>query len=99
MTRGRPPIEVPDRLGAPELAFTPGEARELLAGDQGIALGDAEVAALVERTEGWPAGLYLAALWLRGPDAAVPPFTTGDRNVTDYVTGEVLDALDADTRA
>ena len=99
VTRGHPPIEAPDRLGAPELAFTAGEARELLAGDQGLALSDAEVAVLVERTEGWPAGLYLAALWLRGPDADVPPFTTGDRNVTDYVTGEVLDALDADTRA
>ena len=99
VTRGHPPIEAPDRLGAPELAFTAGEARELLAGDEGLALSDAEVGALVERTEGWPAGLYLAALWLRGPDAAIPPFTAGDRNVTDYVTGEVLDALDADTRA
>jgi LuxR family maltose regulon positive regulatory protein len=99
VTRGHLPIEAPDRLGAPELAFTAGEARELLAGDQGLALSDAEVGALVERTEGWPAGLYLAALWLRGPDAAIPPFTAGDRNVTDYVTGEVLDALDADTRA
>jgi LuxR family maltose regulon positive regulatory protein len=99
VTRGHPPIEAPDRLGAPELAFTAAEARELLAGDQGLALSDAEIAALVERTEGWPAGLYLAALWLRGPDAASPPFTAGDRNVTDYVTGEVLDAIDADTRA
>ena len=99
VTRGLPPIAAVDRLGAPELAFTTGEARALLADDQGLTLTDADIAALVERTEGWPAGLYLAALWLRGPDAGIPPFTAGDRNVTDYVTGEVLNAVDADTRA
>jgi ATP/maltotriose-dependent transcriptional regulator MalT len=32
---------------------------------EGIALSDESVELLVERTEGWPAGLYLAALWLR----------------------------------
>jgi len=35
VTRGHPPIEAPGRLGAPELAFTAGESRELLADDQG----------------------------------------------------------------
>ena len=56
-----------------ELAFTVDEARELLL-REGIELSDRSVELLVERTEGWPAGLYLAALWLRDledPDQGV----------------------------
>lgn len=65
-------------LRAAELAFTASEARELLVDREGIALTDEDVAALVEHTEGWPAGLYLAALWLRGlddPGSGVREFT------------------------
>ena len=49
------------RSARAELAFTVDEARELLVGQERIALEDDEIEMLVDRTEGWPAGLYLAA--------------------------------------
>ncbi len=88
-------------IRARELAFTVEEARELLVEREGIALDDADVELLVDRTEGWPAGLYLAALWLReldDPAAGVQAFHGDHRHVVDYLTGEVLDVLDAETR-
>ena len=87
---------------ANELAFTAAEARELLVEREGIALTDADVAALVEHTEGWPAGLYLAALWLRGlddPSSGVREFAGHQRQVADYLGSEVLDALDEGYRS
>ncbi len=54
---------------------------------------------LVERTEGWPAGLYLAALSLRGrddPHEFVEAFAGDERNVVDYLTTEVLSGLSAE---
>jgi LuxR family maltose regulon positive regulatory protein len=59
----------------------------------GLALVDEEVAALHERTEGWPAGLYLAVLYLRegGPLAsAAVSFGGDDRLVSEYVESEFL---------
>ena len=88
-------------IRARELAFTFEEARELIVGREGIALDDEHVALLVERTEGWPAGLYLAALWLReldNPAAGVESFHGDHRHVADYLTSEVLDTLDEETR-
>jgi LuxR family transcriptional regulator, maltose regulon positive regulatory protein len=83
-------------IGARELAFTADEARELLVGRLGLELDDESVATLVERTEGWPAGLYLASLGLRddpnGHDAI-------DRHVDPYLTDEVLDRLDPALRS
>src|SRR5450631_1842210 len=87
-------------IRARELAFTVDEARELIA-REGIALSDESVAFLVERTEGWPAGLYLAALWLRDledPDEGVRAFAGSARHVADYLTDEVLTALVPETR-
>jgi LuxR family transcriptional regulator, maltose regulon positive regulatory protein len=87
-------------IRAGELAFTVDEARELLVGE-GIELSEESVELLVERTEGWPAGLYLAALWLRDlgdPDEGVRSFLDGARNVADYLTDEVLTALAPQTR-
>jgi ATP/maltotriose-dependent transcriptional regulator MalT len=87
-------------LRARELAFTVDEARELLE-REGISLEGEDVELLVERTEGWPAGLYLAALWLReldDPATQVRDFHGDHRHVVDYLTGEVLDALDDETR-
>ena len=54
-------------IRARELSFTVDEARELIA-RAGVELPGESVELLVERTEGWPAGLYLAALWLRDLD-------------------------------
>jgi LuxR family transcriptional regulator, maltose regulon positive regulatory protein len=80
-----------------DLAFTVDEAAELLVGHEGLRLGADDVRLLVERTEGWPAGLYLAALWLRDqsdPSAVVCEFAGNHRHVADYLGGEVLDAVD-----
>ena len=84
-------------LRAADLRFTPGEAAALLApavAGPGVELPAAAVAALAERTEGWAAGLQLAALTLRGQEDVtgfVAAFTGSHRYVLDYLTGEVLD--------
>ena len=75
-------------IRARDLAFTVDEARELIVGE-GIELSDESLELLVERTEGWPAGLYLAALWLRDledPDqrgAGVPRQRSAHRGLPD----------------
>ena len=87
-------------IRARELAFTVDEARELIA-REGIKLSGDSLELLVERTEGWPAGLYLAALWLRDfaePDEGVQAFAGSARQIADYLTAEVLTALDPQTR-
>ena len=48
-------------LGASDLALDAGGARALLQ-RVGVELGDADIESLIERTEGWPVGLYLGAL-------------------------------------
>ncbi len=53
-------------LRADELGFTPAEAELLLNDCLELGLEHGDVDDLVERTEGWPAGLYLAALSLEG---------------------------------
>ena len=80
-------------LRAGELRFTATEAAALLAQTAGPRLPEAAVAALVDRTEGWAAGLQLVGLSLRGhADAAgfVAAFTGSHRFVLDYLTDEVL---------
>src|SRR6185295_15073102 len=56
-------------VGPDDLRMDEAEARELLAA-AGIELADERIAELVERTEGWSAGLYLAALSMRVRGAA-----------------------------
>jgi LuxR family transcriptional regulator, maltose regulon positive regulatory protein len=108
-TRSDPPIRLGrlrangalGELRAADLAFTLDEARELLVVQEGIDLDETDLQLLVQRSEGWPAGLYLAALWLRDhpdPSAALRDFTGGHRNVADYLSSEVVDALDRMTR-
>ena len=83
-----------------ELRFTPAEAGELLQ-HAASALPDASVAALAARTEGWAAGLQLAALSLRGQDDAaafVAAFTGSHRYVLDYLAEEVLEGQDEQLR-
>ena len=83
-------------LRAAELRFTADEAAALLqqgAAVSGVALPETAVTALAARTEGWAAGLQLAALSLRGqPDAAgfVAAFTGSHRYVLDFLAEEVL---------
>ena len=87
-------------MRAAELRFTPAEAGELLQ-HAAPALPDALVAALAARTEGWAAGLALAALSLRGHDDAasfVSAFTGSHRYVLDYLAEEVLERQDEQLR-
>jgi len=75
----------------PDLRFTVTEARELLAA-AGVQLP--EVALLYERTEGWAAGLRLAALSLAGhpdPGRFAAEFSGTERTVAEYLLAEVLD--------
>jgi LuxR family maltose regulon positive regulatory protein len=86
-----------ERLGADDLRFRDAEAAELLAA-LGVTLRPSLVRTLVERTEGWGAGLHLAALGLRGraPDALadlVERFTGTDPYVLAYLAEEVLQRL------
>jgi LuxR family maltose regulon positive regulatory protein len=98
--RTEPPLRIArlraeDRIleiGPGELSLTQAEASSLLH-NAGIVLGAEDVAELHQRTEGWPAGLYLAALYLRegGPFAsAAVSFGGDDRLVSEYMESEFL---------
>lgn len=86
------------RLDTGDLAMERAEASALLAA-AGVDMDGDALRALHEETEGWPAGLYLAALALRGSDdpaGAIEHFAGGDRLVTEYLTEEVLAAMPPD---
>lgn len=86
---------------ASELAFTRDEAHELLVIRGHVELGPEELDVLVERTEGWPAALVLAELWLAtvdDPVRAVRGFGGEHRFVAEYLSTEVLASLDPDRR-
>jgi LuxR family maltose regulon positive regulatory protein len=88
-------------LRAAELRFTAEEAVDLLHQAGGPDLPAAAAAALAERTEGWAAGLRLAALSLRGqqdPAGFVAAFSGSHRYVLDYLAEEVLDRQAEQTR-
>jgi LuxR family maltose regulon positive regulatory protein len=89
-------------LRAAQLRFSTDEAAALLGAAAGPVLPDTAVAALTARTEGWAAGLQLAALSLRGrTDAAgfVAAFSGSHRFVLDYLADEVLDGQPGQVRA
>jgi ATP/maltotriose-dependent transcriptional regulator MalT len=90
-------------LGRDDLSFSRAEADHLLNADLGLDLSAEAVRVLHERTEGWPAGLYLAYLSLRDApasdrEAAVAEFRGSSRNVVDYLTEVALDTLAPATR-
>jgi len=79
-----------------DLRFTAEEAAAFLTQAMGLALSSDDVATLGARTEGWIAGLQLAALSLKGLDATsaasfVSAFSGDDRHIVDYLVDEVLD--------
>jgi LuxR family maltose regulon positive regulatory protein len=87
---------------ADDLAFTAAEARALLVDRAGLQLEDDEVGVLHRRTEGWPATLYLAALWLRtvgDQHRAVQAFGGDHRYVAEYLSQEVLASLEGHKRS
>ena len=80
-------------LRAADLRFTPAEAAEFLNQVMGLNLSAEDIAALETRTEGWIAGLQLAALSMQGhQDAAsfIQSFTGSHHFVLDYLVEEVL---------
>jgi len=85
---------------ADHLRFTLGESRELLAA-AGITLSEDGLSLLHSRTEGWVAGLRLAALSIaahRDPERFVAEFSGSERTVAEYLIAEVLDSLSPDIR-
>ncbi len=80
-------------LRAADLRFTPSEAAEFLNRVMGLNLPAEDIVALETRTEGWIAGLQLAALSMQGhQDAAsfIKSFTGSHHFVLDYLVEEVL---------
>jgi LuxR family maltose regulon positive regulatory protein len=80
-------------LRAAELRFAPGEAADFLKGVMGLDLSEEEIAALETRTEGWIAGLQLAALSMRGREDVpgfIRAFAVDNRYIVDYLVEEVL---------
>ncbi len=76
-----------------DLRFTVEETTDFLRRVMRLELSSADVAALQRRTEGWIAGLQLAALSLQGRDDVhqiVQSFTGSHRYILDYLTDEVL---------
>ncbi len=85
-------------IRAADLRFTEHETRELLAAS-GIELSDAGVTLLHQRTEGWAAGLRLAALSLAGhpdPERFVADFSGTNRAVAEYLIAEMLERQPGD---
>src|SRR5215831_10415613 len=79
-------------IGPADLSLTDEEASSLLRNAE-VALGDDDVAELNRRTEGWPAGLYLAALYLKEGGTAggvAASFGGDDRLVSEYLESEFL---------
>ena len=80
-------------IRAGDLRFSLAEARELFAA-AGVQLSEPELARLHERTEGWAAGLRLAALSLSGhpdPGRFAAEFSGSERTVAEYLLAEVLE--------
>ena len=87
-------------IRAADLDFTPDEAGELLVG-AGVAVAPEDVTRLHDRTEGWAAGLRLAAMSLArhdAPDRFVAEFSGSERTVAEYLLGEVLHSQPPEVR-
>src|SRR5688572_26232862 len=108
-SRTDPPISIPrlrlegrlHELRADGLRFTLDDTTSLLHA-AGLQLTPAEVAVLHARTEGWAAGLRLAALALRrsdDPAGFLTDFSGDERSVAEYLTVEILDGLSAEMQS
>jgi LuxR family transcriptional regulator, maltose regulon positive regulatory protein len=108
-SRSEPPLRIARlraagkilEIGLDDLSLTRAEASSLLRAAE-VALGDNDVAELHQRTEGWAAGLYLAALYLREGGTlggAVASFAGDDRFISEYVESEFLARISRRQRA
>jgi LuxR family maltose regulon positive regulatory protein len=104
LTRADPPLSLTrlrsrgelTELRAADLRFTAEEATAFLTTEMGLPLTSDQVAALETRTEGWIAGLQLAALAMKNranPGGFVAAFSGSNRFVVDYLVEEVLSRL------
>jgi LuxR family transcriptional regulator, maltose regulon positive regulatory protein len=87
-------------LRGSDLRFSLDDTRALVRAS-GITLSDAGVASLHERTEGWPAGLRLAAISLAtspDPERFVSEFSGSERTVAGYLLAEVLERQPPEVR-
>jgi LuxR family maltose regulon positive regulatory protein len=87
-------------IRAADLRFSPAEARALL-NTADVPLSDSAMTVLYERTEGWAAGLRLAALSLAGhpdPERFAAEFGGSERTVAEYLLAEVLDRQPEEAR-
>jgi LuxR family transcriptional regulator, maltose regulon positive regulatory protein len=107
--RTSPPLPLPrlrargrlTELGAPDLRFTHEEAADFLGRTMGLNLTAERVAALEKGTEGWIAGLQLAAHALRDREeefSSMEAIAGGARHVFDYLADEVLSRQPEDVR-
>jgi LuxR family maltose regulon positive regulatory protein len=101
VTRADPPLPLArlraagqlTEVRARELRFTAAQAAALVRTVANVDLLESDLADLVDRTEGWPGGVYLAALSLRGrssPTDFVRQFNGGNRYIVDFLAEEVL---------
>jgi LuxR family maltose regulon positive regulatory protein len=101
--RDRPPLRIARlraegrilEIGPADLSLTVADAAALLRG-AGVSVGADEAAVLHQRTEGWPVGLYLAALALREGGSlgqAAISFGGDDRLVSEYMESELLERI------
>jgi ATP/maltotriose-dependent transcriptional regulator MalT len=108
-TRTDPPLPVSRlrlhgdlvELRAEQLRFTGEESGRLLNELMGLALAEDDVRRLLDRTEGWAAGLQLAGLSLSGQvdrPGFIARFSGMDRHLVDYLGEEVLNAQPAEVR-
>jgi len=100
-TRADPPLPIArlrgrgqvTELRQTDLRFTLDEAAEFLNRVMGLELSTEDVAALASRTEGWIAGLQMAAVSMQGQEDVagfIQAFTGSDRYILDYLVEEVL---------
>ena len=84
-----------------DLRLSLDEATTLLNGSLELNLTTDQILALVERTEGWAAGLQLVGLSLRGrrdPEAYIASLAGDDRQIVDYLVAEVLERQSPEVR-
>ena len=102
MTRADPPLQLARRraraelveLRAGDLRFTQEETGKFFQNTMRLALGSQDIIALEQRTEGWVAGLQMAAVAMQAQPADrqtfITAFTGDDRYIADYLVEEVL---------
>src|SRR5215213_6007540 len=90
-----------NEIRAEQLAFSEEEADCLLNEKMGLNIGPDDLSVLLERTEGWPAGIYLASLSLQDKEdkhACVASFRGSDRYIVGLLGEEVLAGLTEEVR-